>query len=65
MFLGILEGFILAVGAELPPEPERVAAAVPLPADLHFVTARRRSRDALSEDGVAGATDRLADKLLG
>ncbi len=53
------------MGAELPPEPERVAAAVPLPADLHFVTARRRSRDALSEDGVAGATDRLVDKLLG
>ncbi len=53
------------MGAEPPPEPECVAAAVRLPAGLHFVTARRRSRDALSEDGVAGATDRLMDKLLG
>ncbi len=51
--------------AEHAEHAERVAAAVPLPADLHFVTARRRIRDALSEDGVAGATDRLVDKLLG
>ncbi len=53
---------VLAVGDE---HAERVAAAVPLPADLHFVTARRRIRKALAKDGVAGAIDRLVDKLLG
>ena len=41
------------------------AAAVSLPAGLHFVTARRRIREALSKDGVAPAIDRLAEKLLG
>jgi hypothetical protein len=43
---------------------EQVAASVGLPGGEHFTRARRRIRDALAEDGVAGEIDRLVEKLL-
>ena len=51
--------------AELAARAERVAAAVSLPDGLHFVAARRRIREALRNDGVAGEIDRLVERLLG
>ncbi len=45
-------------------QAERVAAAVALPDDLYFVTARRRIRAALASDGVASAIDQLVEGLL-
>ena len=50
---------------QLAEHAEGVAATVPLPTELHFVAVRRRIRDALSKDGVAGAIDRVVEKLLG
>lgn len=44
---------------------EQVAAAVQLPDALYFVTARRRIRDALATDGVAGEIERLVASALG
>lgn len=43
---------------------EKVAASVVLPDGLHFVTARRRVRAALHDDGVAAEIDRLVGRLL-
>lgn len=51
--------------AELAEHAERVAAAVELPEDLYFVTARRRVREALADDGVADEIDCVVDRLLG
>ncbi len=46
-------------------QAERVAAAVELKDGAYFVTARKRIREALREDGVAGRVDALVAKLLG
>lgn len=50
--------------AGLAEQAERVAAAVALPDELYFVTARRRIRAALASDGVASAIDQLVEALL-
>jgi hypothetical protein len=52
---------LAAIGAEA----EKIAASVGIPDDLHFQTARRRVRDALSKAGVAKHIDGLVGKLLG
>lgn len=41
-----------------------IAARVELPEDSHFTTKRRMIRQALAEDGVAEAIERLVDALL-
>ncbi|HLF07737.1 MAG TPA: N-6 DNA methylase [Dehalococcoidia bacterium] len=46
-------------------EAEAIAAHVPLAEAMHFVTARRRIRAALREDGVAQRIDALVAELLG
>jgi hypothetical protein len=43
---------------------ERVAAAVPLREAEHFTRTRKRIRDALRADGVAGEIDGLVERLL-
>jgi SAM-dependent methyltransferase len=43
---------------------ETVAASVPLQSGMHFVTARRRIRDALWADGVSREMDNLVAQLL-
>lgn len=52
----------LAAAAE---SAERIAAAVPLTAGMHFVAARKRVREALVEDGIAGHIEALVAQLLG
>ena len=42
---------------------EAVAAAVPLKEGVYFVTARRRIREALAEDGVAGEIDQAGGRI--
>ncbi len=44
---------------------EKVAGEVPLPEGTNFITARRRVREALREDGVAQQIDDLVAQLLG
>ncbi|HLC30681.1 MAG TPA: hypothetical protein VJM51_07870 [Dehalococcoidia bacterium] len=43
---------------------EEVAGDVQLPEGLHFVAVRRRIRQALAEEGVAGEIERLVEQLL-
>ena len=50
--------------AEAARRAEEVAADVELREGMHFVTARRRIREALREDGVAGRIDELVAQLL-
>jgi hypothetical protein len=45
-------------------EAEKIAAVVELPDDIHFQTARRRVREALTESGVAEQIDELVNRLL-
>ncbi len=52
---------LAAAGAEA----EKIAATVDIPNDLHFQTARRRVREALTKAGVAKHIDDLVTKLLG
>jgi len=49
---------------ELAEYAERIAAAVEFPPEMYFVTARRRIRDALTNDGVAEDIDKAVDQLL-
>ena len=51
--------------AEAAERAERVAASVALDEGAYFVTARKRIREALAEDGVAAEIDRLVAELLG
>lgn len=51
----------LAAAAE---HAEKIAATVPLQEGEHFTRARKRIRNALREDGVADAIDRLVEHLL-
>lgn len=43
---------------------EEVAGDVRFPATVHFVAVRRRIRQALAEEGVAGEIERLVERLL-
>jgi hypothetical protein len=43
---------------------EKVAAIVTLEEGEHFTRARKRIRDALRADGVAGEIDQLVERLL-
>lgn len=45
-------------------EAERIANAVDLPREIHFITARRMVRRALVEAGIAGTIDALVARLL-
>ena len=57
----LLHQDLAAAGAEA----EKIAATVDIPNDLHFQTARRRVREALTKAGVAKHIDDLVTKLLG
>ncbi len=46
-------------------EAERIAGAHALPKDIHFVTARRLIRRALTQSGISGVLDTLVTRLLG
>ena len=51
--------------AEATEHAEEVAAAVVLDEGMYFVTARKRIREALEDDGIADGIDQLVARLLG